>query len=258
MPDGMTPEEIENVRFTISTEGYDRDEVEVFLKGVAADVRALQRAIPKDSERPYYDVGHELADLIRHAQDSAMHIKKAAEEEAALLLQDAQRTSKRARDEAEQTTKRAEKEASVVREEAFAAAERYREQAEQSRRLAEAERSIAEQERKRDLKKLKDESRRQAQEIISRAKTEAAERTNESERRLRRLQEAEAAMRRKATMMRAKLDELTGEVKAARAREPKDTGSNTIYLDDLADDGSANGARPGERQDDPRSRPFED
>jgi DivIVA domain-containing protein len=259
MPDALTPDEIENARFTTSADGYDRDEVEVFLKSVAADVRALLRAVPRDSEKPYYEVGHELADLIRHAQDAAEHIKKGAEEEAALLLQDAQRTAKRARDEAEQTTKRAEKEASVVREEAFAAAERYREQAEKSRRLAEAERSIAEQERRRETKRLKEESRRQAQEILARAKEEAAERTSDSERRLRRLQEAEVAMRRRATLMRAKLDELTGQVKAAQAGTPEVEQPKTIYLDDLADDGSTNGAGPAsEQQDDRRSMPFED
>ena len=242
MPDALTPEEIENARFTTSADGFDRDEVEVFLKSVANDVRALLRAVPKDSQQPYYEVGHKLADLIRHAQDSAEHIKKGAEEEAALLLQDAQRTAKRARDEAEQVTKRAEKEAAVVREEAFAAAERYREQAEKSRRLAEAERSIAEQERRRETKRLKDESRRQAQEILARAKAEAAERASESERRLRRLQEAEVAMRRRATLMRAKLDELTNKVKAVQAGTPGPEQPKTIYLDDLSDDGSTNGA----------------
>jgi DivIVA domain-containing protein len=248
MPEAMSPEEIENARFTVTVEGYDKDEVEVFLKGVAADYRSLHRQIPDSSDRPYYDVGREVGDLLQHAHDSALHIKKEAQEEAAVLLQDAQRTSKRAREEAAQMTKRAEKEASVVREEAYAAAERYREQAEKARRLAEAERSIAGQDTRREAKRLRDEAKRQAQQILSRAQAEAAERTMESERRLRRLQEAEATMRRRAGLLQSKLEELSEKVKAAQSEAAAEGGRKTIYLDDPGEAATTNGLAPSESE----------
>jgi DivIVA domain-containing protein len=258
MPDAMSPEEIENTRFTISVEGYDKDEVEVFLKGVAADFRSLQRQIPDSSDRPYYEAGREVGDLLQHAHDSALHIKKEAQEEAAVLLQDAQRTSKRAREEAALMTKRAEKEASVVREEAYAAAERYREQAERSRRLAEAERSIAGQDTRRETKRLRDEAKRQAQQILSRAQAEAAERTVESERRLRRLQEAEATMRRRAALLQSKLDELTEKVRAAQSRAAGEEERKTIYLDGPAEGARTNGTAPSESEYPPGRDPIEE
>lgn len=257
MPEAMSPEDIESARFTPAQEGYDRDEVEVFLKGVAAEMRALQREIPKASDRPYYDMGREVAGLLQHAHDSALHIKKEAEEEAALVLQEAQRASKRARDEAEQATKRAEKEATTVREEAYAAAERYKEQAENAHRRAEAERSIAAQEAHREAKRLRDEAKRKAHDLLSRAKADAADRTAESERRLRRLQEADVAMRRRAALLQAKLDELTDKVRAALPEEPAPDEPQTIYLEG-APEATVNGSGFGESEASPRSRPLED
>jgi colicin import membrane protein len=257
MPEAMSPEDIENARFTPAQDGYDRDEVEVFLKSVAAEMRALRREIPKVSDRPYHDMGREVADLLQHAHDSALHIKKVAEEEAALVLQEAQRASKRARDEAEQATKRAEKEASAVREEAYAAAERYKDQAEKAHRLADAERSIAAQEAHREAKRLRDEAKRKAHELVSRAKAEAAERTADSERRLRRLQEADVAMRRRAALLQAKLEELTGKIRTAQAETPVPDEPQTIYLDGVPET-TVSGAGVGETEASRRSRPPED
>jgi DivIVA domain-containing protein len=257
MPEAMSPEDIENARFTRAQDGYDRDEVEVFLKSVAAEMRALRREIPSVSDRPYYDLGGEVADLLQHAHDSALHIKKKAEEEAALVLQEAQRASKRAREEAEQATKRAEKEATVVREEAYAAAERYKEQAEKAHRLADAERSIAAQEAHREGKRLRDEAKRKAQELVSRAKADAAERTADSERRLRRLQEADVAMRRRAALLQAKLDELSGKLREAQTESPAPDEPQTIYLEG-APEATVNGSGFGETEASRRSRPLED
>ena len=238
MSEPMSPDDIEKATFTSTHGGYDPDEVAVFLKSVANDMRAIlrkQETAKIASERPYHALGREIADLLEEANEVAMRAKKMAETEAANILQETHKSSRRDREEAQQVRRRAEAEALVVRDEAHAAAERLTSQAEQARRLAEAEGQILQQEARREIKRIKEEAREYAAKTKSSAEFDARERTRESERRLRRLQEAETTMRGRIRTLKARLDELTNQVEAAEAtRGPEPQPASEINVTDDA------------------------
>jgi colicin import membrane protein len=238
MSEPLSPDDIEKATFTATHGGYDPDEVAVFLKLVADDMRALirkQETAEMASERPYHALGREIADLMEAANEAAMRGKKLAETEAANILQEAHKSSRRDREEAQQVRRRAEQEALVVRDEAHAAAERLTYQAEQARRLAEAEGQILQQEARRDIKRIKEEAREYAAKTKATADFEARERTRESEQRVRRLQRAEMTLRGRIQALKARLDELTNQVEAVggtRGSEPKAAPANQIDVTD--------------------------
>jgi len=227
MSEPLSPDDIEKATFTSTHGGYDPDEVAVFLKSVANDVRALirkQETAKLATERPYHALGREVADILEEANEAAIRAKKMAETEAANILSEAHKSSRRDREEAQQVRRRAESEALVVRDEAHAAAERLTSQAEQARRLAEAEGQILQQEARRDIKRLKEEAREYAAKSKTASDFDARERTRETERRVRRLQEAETVLRGRIRTLKAKLDELSARVDSAAAvRGPEET-----------------------------------
>jgi len=225
MSEPLSPDDIEKATFTSTHGGYDPDEVAVFLKSVANDMRALirkQETAKMATERPYHALGREVADLLEAANEAALRAKKMAETEASNILQEAHKSSRRDREEAQQVRRRAEAEALVVRDEAHAAAERLTSQAEQARRLAEAEGQILQQEARREIKRLKEGAREYATKTKAASDFDARERTREIERRVRRLQEAETVMRGRIRTLKGKLDELTARVEAAAARGPEE------------------------------------
>jgi DivIVA domain-containing protein len=234
MPDAISPDDIEKTTFSISANGYDKDEVDVFLKSVAEDVRSLIRRLDNEElarERPYHALGREVADILEHANNAALRVKKMADTEAANILQEAHRSARRDREEAQQLRRRAESEASIVSDEAHAAAERITEEAAKARRLAEAEAQILQQEVRRSVKKLKDEAREYAAKVRATSEFDANERTRDSERRLRRLQEAEVILRGRIESLKAKLESVTAEV---GQQSPQETDETTINDDSEA------------------------
>jgi DivIVA domain-containing protein len=239
MSEPLSPDDIEKATFSSTPGGYDPDEVAVFLKSVAADMRALlrkQETVKIATERPYHALGREIADLLEEANDAAMRAKKMAETQAANILQEAHKSSRRDREEAQQVRRRAEAEALVVRDEAHAAAERLTSQAEQARRLAEAEGQILQQEARRDIKRMKEEARQFAAKTKAAADFDARERTRESERRVRRLQEAETTLRRRIQSLKGRLDELATKVEVSEATsgpEPEQTPEIDVTEDAL-------------------------
>jgi DivIVA domain-containing protein len=75
----FAPHEIENKKFVVAIRGYHTDEVDAFLRAVAADYRAaLESAQP---------VGAEIERVVRSAREAAeqeaAEIRQAAEREAA-------------------------------------------------------------------------------------------------------------------------------------------------------------------------------
>jgi len=222
----ISPEDIERATFSTSKHGYDTDEVEVFLQTVAADMRAL---LKYRSDRPYEGFGQEMGALMQHAHEAAAQVRKSADAEALGILRDARAAAARAREEAAQITRRAESEASFLREESALAADHIKAEAEKARRLAEAESAITQQELYRAAKRVKSEARMKASEILAAAEAEAKQRTLDSERRLRRLQEAEMLMRRRIEALSAKLEALQREVVAedAASDEPPPTDEHT-------------------------------
>lgn len=218
IPEALSPDDIEKASFHTVKDGYDKDEVEVFLHAVATDVRALKGEVESarlGSHRPYDALGREMGALMQHAHDAAAHVRKTAENEATTILQKAQHDAAKARQEAEQLKKKYETEKLIARDEALAAVDRLREQAEQQRQMAEAEGNILHQEARRSAKRLQDDAKKKAGEIIATATSESHARAAEAERRLRRLQEFETKLRRRIEFLTAKLQALTQQVKQA-------------------------------------------
>ncbi|MET0804649.1 MAG: DivIVA domain-containing protein [Acidimicrobiales bacterium] len=90
----MTPDEIENHVFRRAWRGYDRSEVDDFLKGVAA----AQAEPPSGPTDPVTDVGHDdferlgegVAAVLRQIHESMATLRHQAEADAALLRQNAE------------------------------------------------------------------------------------------------------------------------------------------------------------------------
>lgn len=202
--DALSPDDIEKAKFSITESGYDKDEVEVFLRATAADIRAL---LQHNSLRPYEALGRDMGALMQQAHDAAAEVRKAADTEAARVLQEAHKASRRAEDDAAKLNRAAQSEASIIHQEALEAAERIKRQAERSHGLAEAEASLMRQDLHRSAKRVKEEAKKEAAEIRAAAVADARERTRESERRLRKLQEAEVKMRNR-------IEDLTGRIRA--------------------------------------------
>ncbi|HZT64171.1 MAG TPA: DivIVA domain-containing protein [Acidimicrobiales bacterium] len=121
----ITPEEIEHKQFMPAVRGYDREEVDAFLRAVAADLRRLTGELEQASERAsaverdsYDRLGTEVANILRSARDAA----------------DA--TTEEARHAAERTLGEAAEEADRIRREAQAEAERLRAEADDALRAA--------------------------------------------------------------------------------------------------------------------------
>lgn len=168
----LSTDEVEARAFPIVRRGYDRDEVDSFLRRVAQNYReALERAREAEAlvqqalaEPPrgeaFEDLGGRVAAILRSASDVAEGIKAEAEEEAA-----------------------------AIRQEAHAAAEHVRREA--AEHLAEAERvrAAAEQEAERVLA----EARSEGIELVAAARERAAEVKQLSEQRASTLERATRA-----------------------------------------------------------------
>jgi DivIVA domain-containing protein len=99
----MDPEDIEAREFATSLRGYDREEVDSFRRGVAAEVRRLRSALaqqvasassaesptPPDTADAYRQVGDETARILVAAEQAAREIKERGQREVAELLADA-------------------------------------------------------------------------------------------------------------------------------------------------------------------------
>jgi DivIVA domain-containing protein len=97
----FAPHEIENKRFVVALRGYQTEEVDAFLRAVAADYRAaLERA--EASERTPAPTDDEVAAILRAAEREAEEIRAAANAEAeAVYAEVARQTAELQRAEAE-------------------------------------------------------------------------------------------------------------------------------------------------------------
>jgi DivIVA domain-containing protein len=96
----FAPHEIENKRFVVALRGYQTDEVDAFLRAVAADYRAvLERA--EASERTPAPTEEEVAAILRAAEREAEEIRAAANAQAEAVYEEvARRTAELQRLEA--------------------------------------------------------------------------------------------------------------------------------------------------------------
>ena len=136
MVEAMSAKDIERADFAVALRGYDRDEVDSYLRSLAEEHRRLNDELSsarRGSAKPYHGLGADMGDLLQHAKDAADQLTRAAEEEAARTRAEAEAAATATRDEADTA-------AATIREQAEADAAGTREQAEREadRRVEEA------------------------------------------------------------------------------------------------------------------------
>jgi DivIVA domain-containing protein len=143
MRDALSPEELEGATFSVALRGYDRDEVDAFLKSLGDQLRESNRM---RSERLYETLGEEMGGLLQHARDSADEMIAEAKADATRMReearQEAEQVRAQARADAEEARRLADTDAADTRSKADADAEARIEEA--TRRVAELEGTEAE------------------------------------------------------------------------------------------------------------------
>lgn len=124
----FSPEEIESKEFLITLRGYDKDEVQAFLRAVAADYRSLadssRSSAPVTASNPFESLGEEVGTVLKVARESANQLRQKAEDEAAAARRRAEEESAALRNAASAAAKRLTEEAERHAIEVRAAAER--------------------------------------------------------------------------------------------------------------------------------------
>ena len=199
MRDALTPDQLENVSFTTTLRGYDRDEVDAFIKNVQV---ALKEAERQRSERLYAHMGEEIGNLLQHAKDSAEEMQKEAEADAARMRADAETDAARTRDEAQA-------DAHTMRADAQA-----------------------------DAKNMRAEAESDAASTRTTANEDAARRTKEADDRVAELEAEEAEARNRIQTLRAQLEEIAGHLRPLEERATK-SRRDSESVEDVADDTQA-------------------
>jgi DivIVA domain-containing protein len=94
---------LEHVEFSTAIRGYDKDEVDTFLRELAAEHNRMMAELveaQKNAEKAHLEMGEEIGDLLQHAKDVADQMIKRAEEEAAAITEGARRAAARTASEA--------------------------------------------------------------------------------------------------------------------------------------------------------------
>jgi cell division initiation protein len=124
----FSPEEIESKEFLITLRGYDKDEVQAFLRAVAADYRSLadtsRAPVPVSTSNPFESLGEEVGTVLKVARESANALRQKAEDEAGAARRRAEEESAALRNAASAAAKRLTEEAERHAIEVRAAAER--------------------------------------------------------------------------------------------------------------------------------------
>lgn len=97
MREALSPEDPDYVSFNTSRRGYDRNEVDAYLRDIAAE---LKEARELRSERMYEGLGEEIGSLLQHAKDSADDMQAQAEKDAATTRSEAEADARRLRQDA--------------------------------------------------------------------------------------------------------------------------------------------------------------
>ncbi|CAN5692293.1 hypothetical protein BH24ACT26_BH24ACT26_22920 [soil metagenome] len=104
MSKDVSVEAIETAEFSTSLRGYDKDEVDAFLRMVGAEHRRLLeagRTVSNNQEKPYHRLGADVGELLQHAKDSADALKRKAEEDCARMREEAKKSVAAAKEKAE-------------------------------------------------------------------------------------------------------------------------------------------------------------
>jgi cell division septum initiation protein DivIVA len=154
-------------------------------------------------EKPFLEMGYTIGRLLEDAHAAAEDMKRSAEQEAAVVLQEAGRNAARTKDEADRAARQAKSEATMMLDEARSAASRLSDQVAHERRLAEAEATVIRREASRDAKVIKGKARKEADAIVEAASGRAADRVRELEHRLRSLQRAESDLQKRISYLQS-------------------------------------------------------
>jgi DivIVA domain-containing protein len=235
----VTPEDVYNARFSSRVRGYDREEVDAFLRVLAAELhqlienqQLLQNQTPDvvEDEEPYAKLGSDAGKLMQLARDHADRMKaeamaeigaeraaaataaaevlEKAETEAAAVRQMAERDATSIRDDADRQHAEAQSRAREVEIETDNLAARAQSEAEGIRAAAEAE-----------ARTLKSEVEEEAKRIKAKARADHTVLTREAHREANRI-EREAKQR--AELLKDEAEEKAGErVRHARAEVRK-------------------------------------
>jgi DivIVA domain-containing protein len=98
MHEELSADHVEAQSFSSARRGYDKEEVDTYLRSLADEIRAYQAA---STERLYQNLGEEMGGLLQHARDSADAMLKEAEEDAAATRHKAERDAHETRAEAQ-------------------------------------------------------------------------------------------------------------------------------------------------------------
>jgi cell division initiation protein len=102
MRETVSPEEIEKATFATALRGYDRDEVDSYLRSLAVDLKEAEK---QRTERFYQSLGEEMGGLLQHARDSSDAMVKEAEEESKRLRDSARSDAEQMRADASKDAK---------------------------------------------------------------------------------------------------------------------------------------------------------
>jgi cell division initiation protein len=94
----LSVDDIEARSFSMARRGYDREEVDSYLRSLAEEIRAYQA---ESAERLYQNLGEDMGGLLQHARDSADAMLKEAEEQAAATRHKAEQDGSETRAEAQ-------------------------------------------------------------------------------------------------------------------------------------------------------------
>ncbi|MGH2786522.1 MAG: DivIVA domain-containing protein [Actinomycetota bacterium] len=96
MQQELSAEDIESQSFSTGRRGYDKEEVDAYLRALADEIREYHAT---SAERLYQNLGEEMGALLQHARDSADAMIKQAEEDAAAARHQAEREAHETRAE---------------------------------------------------------------------------------------------------------------------------------------------------------------
>jgi DivIVA domain-containing protein len=97
-------QDLARVEFATAMRGYDKDEVDTFLRELAEEQNRLVTELEtakRSAEKAHLELGEEIGDLLQHAKDVADQMVKKAEEQAAEIKEKTRRAADRTVAEAE-------------------------------------------------------------------------------------------------------------------------------------------------------------
>ena len=98
MPDQGSAQQLARVEFATAMRGYDKDEVDTFLRELADEHDRLLTdlaAARRSAEKAHLELGEEIGELLQHAKDIADGMIKKAGEEAASIKETARRNAEK-------------------------------------------------------------------------------------------------------------------------------------------------------------------